>query len=119
MQFISVFCGHIFFSADFIRYVNLTQELHRINLGELSQEQRLAFFMNLYNAMAIHAVIRVGQPEGIMDRRFFSDFQYLVGGYSYSLSTIKNGILRNNRRPPYFLVKHFGPEDARLEVKKN
>ncbi|PON50248.1 Dishevelled [Parasponia andersonii] len=103
-------------SEEFRRYVNLTQELHRINLMELSQEQRLAFFLNLYNAMVIHAVIRSGHPEGVMDRRFFSDFQYIVGGHPYSLSTIKNGILRNNRRPPYFLVKPFSSGDNRLEL---
>lgn len=103
-------------SEEFRRYVNLTQELHRMNLGELSPDQRLAFFLNLYNAMVIHAIIRFGNPEGIMDRRFFSDFQYVVGGYPYSLSTIKNGILRNNRRPPYFLIKPFGSGDKRLEL---
>lgn len=104
------------FSLLIFRYVNLTQELHRINLDELSPEQRLAFFLNLYNAMVIHAVIRSGHPEGVMDRKFYSDFQYIVGGHPYSLSTIKNGILRNNRRPPYSLVKPFSSGDKRLEV---
>ncbi|KAL5552991.1 hypothetical protein UlMin_040392 [Ulmus minor] len=103
-------------SEEFRRYVNLTQELHRINLHELSTEEKLAFFLNLYNAMVIHAVIRIGHPGGIMDRKFFSDFQYLVGGHPYSLSIIKNGILRNNRRPPYSLVKPFGSGDKRLEL---
>ncbi|XP_030508222.2 uncharacterized protein LOC115722971 [Cannabis sativa] len=103
-------------SEEFRRYVNLTQGLHRINLVDLTTEQRLAFFLNLYNAMVIHAVIRSGSPEGIMDRKFFSEFQYIVGGHPYSLSTIKNGIIRNNRRPPYSLVKPFGSGDNRLEL---
>ncbi|PKI47370.1 hypothetical protein CRG98_032205 [Punica granatum] len=67
--------------------------------------------------MVIHAVIRVGLPGGIIDRRsFYSDFQYVVGGHPYSLTTIINGILRNNRRPPYSLVKPFSNGDPRLEV---
>lgn len=94
----------------------MAQDLQRTDLSELSPDEKLAFFLNLYNAMVIHAVIRVGHPESIMDRRFFSDFQYVVGGHPYSLSTIHNGILRNNRRPPYSLVKPFGSEDKRLEV---
>lgn len=95
----------------------MVQELHRVNLFELSPDERLAFFLNLYNAMVIHAVIRVGRPQGVIERRSFSnDFQYIVGGYSYSLSTIENGILRNNRRPPYSLVKPFGTGDIRTEV---
>ncbi|XP_047330750.1 uncharacterized protein LOC124934290 [Impatiens glandulifera] len=105
-------------SEEFRRYVNLVQDLQRMNIGELLEEERLAFFLNLYNAMVIHAVIRVGPPgEGVIDRRsFFSDFQYVVGGYSYSLSTIKNGILRGNKRPPYALTKPFGSGDKRLEL---
>lgn len=77
----------------------------------------MAFFLNLYNAMVIHAVIRIGRPGGVIDRRaFYTDFQYIVGGYHYSLSTIKNGILRLNRRQPYSLVKPFSATDKRLEV---
>lgn len=90
-----------------------------MNLFELSPDARLSFFLNLYNAMVIHAVIRVGRPQGVIERRsFFSEFQYLVGGHPYSLSTIENGILRNNRRPPYSLVKPFGAGDNRTEVSK-
>ncbi|KAL5132958.1 Glutaredoxin [Glycine soja] len=104
-------------SEEFRRYVNLTQDLQRVNLLELSENEKLAFFLNLYNAMVIHAVISVGCPEGAIDRRsFFSDFQYLVGGHPYSLNMIKNGILRCNRRSPYSLVKPFSTGDKRLEV---
>lgn len=100
------------------RYLILSQQLHRVlDLHLLSEDERLTFFLNLYNAMVIHAVIRVGLPTSIIDRRsLFCDFQYLVGGYPYTLSAIKNGILRNNRRPPYSLVKPFSSRDKRLEV---
>ncbi|KAK4746975.1 hypothetical protein SAY87_026012 [Trapa incisa] len=104
-------------SEEFRRYVNLSHELHRVDLTALSQDERLAFFLNLYNAMVIHAVIRVGLPEGIIDRRsFYSDFQYVVGGRPYSLTTILNGILRNNRRAPYSLAKPFRNGDPRVEL---
>lgn len=95
----------------------MTQDLQRVNLLELSENEKLAFFLNLYNAMVIHAVISVGCQEGVIDRRsFLSDFQYLVGGHPYSLNLIKNGILRCNRRSPYSLVKPFSTRDKRLEV---
>ena len=88
-----------------------------MDLLKLSQDEKLAFFLNLHNAMVIHAVIRVGCPEGPIDRRSFSsNFQYIVGGSSYSLNTITNGILRSNRRSPYSVVKPFGTGDKRLEV---
>ena len=94
----------------------MTQDLQRVNLLELSENEKLPYFLNLYNAMVIHAIIRVGCQEGVINRRSFPDFQYLIGGYPYSLSTIKNGILRNNRRSPYSLIKPFGKGDRRLEV---
>ncbi|KAL2347926.1 hypothetical protein Fmac_001926 [Flemingia macrophylla] len=102
-------------SEEFRRYVNMTQDLQRVNLLELSENETLAFFLNLYNAMVVHAIIRVGCQEGVINRRSFSDFQYLIGGHPYSLSTIKNGILRSNRRSPYSLVKPLGTGDRRLE----
>ncbi|GMJ13397.1 hypothetical protein like AT3G11920 [Hibiscus trionum] len=103
-------------SEEFRRYLNLTRDLQRVDLQLLSPDEKLAFFLNLYNAMVIHAVVTVGHPEGILDRRaFFSDFQYVIGGYPYSLSIIQNGILRNNRKSPYSLVRPFGNGDGRLK----
>lgn len=104
-------------SAEFKRYLSITHQLQRINLLGLTREEKLAFFINLYNAMAIHAVIALGHPDGPLDRRkFFGDFQYLIGGCPYSLSAIENGVLRANQRPPYSLLKAFGPMDNRLKV---
>ncbi|XP_051144542.1 uncharacterized protein LOC127260705 [Andrographis paniculata] len=104
-------------SEEFRRYVNLVEDLQRVNLTTLSHEDKLAFFLNLHNAMAMHAAIRIGHPGSMIDRRpFFSEFMYVVGGYPYSLSSIRNGILRNNRRPPFSLVKPFGSGDKRLEL---
>lgn len=103
-------------SEEFRRYVNMTQDLQRVDLLELSENEKLAFFLNLYNAIVIHAMIRVGCQEGEINRKSFSDFQYLIGGHPYSLATITNGILRSNRRSPYSLVKPFGTKDRRLEL---
>lgn len=99
------------------RYVNLVEDLQRVDLLSLSHDEKLAFFLNLHNSMAIHAVVRVGHPGGMIDRRsFFGDFMYVIGGHPYSLSSINNGILRSNRRPPYSLTKPFSNGDKRLEV---
>ncbi|XVF03041.1 hypothetical protein REPUB_Repub04eG0226000 [Reevesia pubescens] len=104
-------------SEEFRRYLNLARDLQRINLQLLTPDEKLAFFLNLYNAMVIHAVISIGHPEGILDKRaFFRDFQYVVGGYPYSLSIIENGILRNNRKSPYSLIRPFRNGDRRLEL---
>lgn len=104
-------------SEEFRRYLNMVQSLQRVDLSALSPDEKLAFFLNLYNAMVIHAVIRRGYPEGMIDRKsFVTDFQYLVGGSSYSLNAIRNGILRSNQRAPYALVKPFKAGDNRLQI---
>nr|GFA09436.1 glutaredoxin-related protein [Tanacetum cinerariifolium] len=44
------------------RYVNLMHELQRVDIWTLSDSERLAFFLNLHNAMVIHAIISIGHP---------------------------------------------------------
>lgn len=83
----------------------------------MSREDKLAFFINLHNMMAIHAILVCGHPNGALDRRkIFGDFKYVIGGDTYSLSSIQNGILRGNQRPPYNLMKPFGANDKRSRV---
>ncbi|KNA11989.1 hypothetical protein SOVF_129980 [Spinacia oleracea] len=104
-------------SEEFRRYVNMIQSLQRVDVFALSTDEKLAFFLNLYNSMVIHAVIMRGYPEGMLERKsFVTEFQYLVGGCSYSLSAIRNGVLRGNQRPPYALVKPFSAGDNRLQI---
>lgn len=100
------------------RYLRTIEELQRVDLEPLSREEKLAFFINLYNMMAIHAILTMGFPARALERRtFFGDFKYVIGGCAYSLSTIHNGILRGNQRPPYNITKPFGQRDKRIKVK--
>ncbi|KAK8480334.1 hypothetical protein V6N13_042314 [Hibiscus sabdariffa] len=104
-------------SEEFRRYLNVARDLQRVNMKLLTPDERLAFFLNLYNAMVIHAVITIGHPQGILDKRvFFNDFLYVVGGFPYSLNIIANGILRHNRTSPYSFVRPFNKDDRRLEL---
>ena len=86
----------------------------------LSREEKIAFFINLHNMMAIHAILVSGHPLGAIERRkLFGDFKYVIGGATYSLSAIHNGILRGNQRPPYNLMKPFGAKDKRSKVRQS
>ncbi|KAB2614522.1 hypothetical protein D8674_036538 [Pyrus ussuriensis x Pyrus communis] len=104
-------------SEEFARYLRIVEELQRVEVKDMKREERLAFFINLYNMMAIHAILVWGHPTGAVERkRLFGDFKYVVGGSTYSLSAIQNGILRGNQRPPYNLMKPFGAKDKRSLV---
>lgn len=104
-------------SEEFGRYLRIVEELQRVEILDLSREEKLAFFINLYNMMTIHAILILGHPDGALERRkLFGEFKYVIGGSTYSLSAIQNGILRGNQRPPYNLKKPFGAKDKRLKV---
>ncbi|XP_058744566.1 uncharacterized protein LOC131617251 [Vicia villosa] len=104
-------------SEEFARYLRIVEELQRVEVSDLSREETIAFFLNLYNMMTIHAILVWGHPDGILERRrLFGDFKYVIGGSTYSLSAIQNGILRGNQRQPYTLMRPFGAKDKRLMV---
>ncbi|KAL5559211.1 hypothetical protein UlMin_035422 [Ulmus minor] len=104
-------------SEEFARYLRTVEELQRVEVQDMSREEKLAFFINLYNMMAIHAILVWGHPAGALERRrLFGDFRYVVGGSTYSLSAIQNGILRGNQRPPYNFMKPFAAKDKRSQV---
>ncbi|KAF4354552.1 hypothetical protein F8388_022274 [Cannabis sativa] len=108
---------HVDYVSIYGKYLRIVEELQRVELLEMTREEKLAFFINLYNMMAIHAILLWGHPTGALERRrLFGDFRYVIGGSTFSLSAIQNGILRGNQRPPYNLMKPFNAKDKRSKV---
>ncbi|KAE8715436.1 putative Glycerol-3-phosphate acyltransferase [Hibiscus syriacus] len=56
-------------SEEFARYLRIVQELQRVKVQDMPREEKLAFFINLYNMMAIHAILAWGHPAGPLERR--------------------------------------------------
>jgi len=83
-------------SDDFAAYKALCGELCAVDPGALAKEERKAFFINVYNALTVHAII-----EGLCKPAYFSDTlgrlrlyasaAYNIGGLPYSLNDIENG----------------------------
>lgn len=83
----------------------------------VTRQQRLAFWISLYNALIIDAVIAFDPGKGVReDLGFFRRAAYIVGGLRYSADDIEHGILRGNRRHfhPAIRFPQFGPDDPRL-----
>lgn len=55
-------------SLCFQRYCDLAVQLQRVDLLSLSREEKLAFFINIYNALVIHGNLRLGFPKNIWQR---------------------------------------------------
>jgi len=58
---------------------------------------RLAFWLNVYNALVLHAVVARRALAGVRAvGDFFTASQYMVGGHLFSLDEIEHGLLRVN-----------------------
>ncbi|PIA43314.1 hypothetical protein AQUCO_02000613v1 [Aquilegia coerulea] len=81
------------------RFRLLVEQLAKVNPACLNTSERLAFWINLYNALIMHAYLAYGVPRS--DIKFFSLTQkaaYTVGGHSLSAADIEYIILK--MRPP-------------------
>ncbi|KAJ3591718.1 hypothetical protein NHX12_006850 [Muraenolepis orangiensis] len=104
-------------SPLFERYCTLAVQLQRVELLALSREEKLAFFINTYNALVIHGYLRLGPPTSTWQRyRFFNYVSYLIGGEVFTLQDIENGVLRGNRRGMAQLLRPFSKTDPRLQM---
>lgn len=55
-------------SEDFKAYIKHTAELQRVKLEGMTREETLAFFINIYNALVIHANVVRGPPVNLWQR---------------------------------------------------
>lgn len=81
------------------RFRILVEQLAKVNPILLSSDEKLAFWINLYNALIMHAYLAYGVPRSEM--KFFSLLQkaaYTVGGHLFSAAVIEYVILK--MRPP-------------------
>jgi hypothetical protein len=84
-----------------------------------TRQERQAFWINLYNALIVDAVIAFRLKKSVQeDRGYFRRAAYIVGGRRYSADDIEHGILRGNRRHFHvgILLPQFAPGDPRLAL---
>ncbi|XP_006300100.2 uncharacterized protein LOC17890863 [Capsella rubella] len=81
------------------KFRTLVEQLARVNPIHLSCNEKLAFWINLYNALIMHAYLAYGVPRS--DLKLFSLMQkaaYTVGGHSYTAAAMEYVILK--MKPP-------------------
>ena len=84
-----------------------------------SREERLAFWINLYNVLVMDAVIALAIQRSVGEGRlgllsFFRRAAYNIGGHRISLEEVEHGILRGNRGNPIIPGRQFASQDPRL-----
>lgn len=107
-------------SSAYVTYRGtFTQQLRVFNPDALDTcDRKLAFWINLYNALIIDAVISLNIQTSVTEGtlglvRFFRRAVYDVGGHRVSANDIEHGILRRNRGFPSFLGPQLAPTDPR------
>lgn len=84
------------YAADALRrFRSLIEQLAEVNPIHMNDNEKLAFWINLYNALIMHAYLAYGVPKS--DMKLFSLMQkaaYTVGGHSFSATCIEYAILK-------------------------
>lgn len=98
-------------------YRRLARQLQTFPLATLAgDDERMAFWINLYNALIIDAIIQWGVKRSVQDvLGFFAKAAYCVNGYRFSADDIEHGILRANAGHPALGKPQFGKSDPRLQ----
>lgn len=88
------------YAAEALRKFRLlVEQLAKVNPGCMNHEEKLAFWINIYNALMMHAYLAYGVPRS--ELKLFALMQkaaYTVGGHSFNAATIEYVILR--MKPP-------------------
>ncbi|PUZ59346.1 hypothetical protein GQ55_4G033400 [Panicum hallii var. hallii] len=99
----------------------LVEQLSKVDPSSMNCGERLAFWINLYNALIMHAYLAYGVPEN--DIKLFSLMQkacYTVGGQPVSAAEIEFAILKMKtpvHRPQ--LVRIFSAANVRQELQES
>ncbi|MFW6127269.1 MAG: DUF547 domain-containing protein, partial [Thermodesulfobacteriota bacterium] len=97
-------------------FLKLSHNLKTMYLAGLRRrEEKIAFWINLYNVIVIHGVIALGIRDSVKEVwNFFRRVRYQIGPHFFIPEDIEHGILRGNRRPPNSLFRRLGGGDPRL-----
>jgi len=103
-------------SEGYQAYRAAARSLQDFDLDSLTAEQeRRAFWINLYNALIIDAVIAYGARRSITEiPSVFDRAAYRIGGLRFSANDVEHGILRANAGHPFLPGSQFHRDDPRM-----
>ncbi len=98
-------------------YIATARKLRYFDPTVLNPADRKAFFLNVYNALMIHAIAVLRKPKTPYERsQLFNTAAYNIGGRVYTLDIIEHGVLRCNRASNGPLAQiPLREKDARLQ----
>ena len=102
-------------SSAWANTVEAARGLQLVPLADLiGRAPRLAFWINVYNALVLHAIVALGIRKSVHEVPFFfMRASYRIGGFRLSLDDIEHGVLRANGRRHLPPLRPFGRLDPR------
>lgn len=103
-------------SSTYAQFHELSSTLTHIRINDLGDgPEYTAFWINIYNALIIDAIIQFDIRGSIMRRPgIFRQAAYEINGMRFSADDIEHGILRQNRPNPVLPFRPFSTDDPRL-----
>lgn len=86
-------------SKDYEGFLQLLSSLSSVDLDSFSNDEKLAFFINIYNVLFIHILIEKSDIDDVILEKKINakHFGYIIGDQFYTLEGIKKGILLGNK----------------------
>ena len=115
-------------SGIYSQFLSAIAELEHVDLGNLSKYQTYAFFLNVYQVMYIHCLLKSLNEDGAPKKGLLSSlksyvwrapakpFKYCINAMDFSLEELKHGVLRSNKRSPGAFFKTLSAGDRRCQL---
>ncbi|KAJ3426886.1 electron carrier/ protein disulfide oxidoreductase [Anaeramoeba flamelloides] len=106
-------------SLIYRKFVKETLYLQRVRLNKMSEQQKLCFFINIYNLLFLQGLINYEIPTNRTTiKKFKQKCCYRIGENYYSLTDIYHGVLRANSTNKSSLrsQNYFKKSDTRNKI---
>ena len=89
-------------------FLDSAAELKRCYVEDLTEKERLAFYLNIYHLMITHAFLVLGPPDSKLKwKNYFSSQAYQFHDELVSLAELEHCIIRASMAPPKQLLSRF------------
>ncbi|XP_068467867.1 uncharacterized protein [Phaseolus vulgaris] len=83
--------SHASYAID--NYRVLVEQLERVNISQMEHDGQIGFWINVHNALVMHAYLAYGIPQGSLKRlALFHKAAYNIGGHIISANAIEQAI---------------------------
>ncbi|XP_030525160.1 uncharacterized protein LOC115737257 [Rhodamnia argentea] len=99
------------------KYRSIVHQLRRVEPSKLKHEEKLAFWINVHNALVMHSFLAHGIPQNKLKRMpLLLKAAYDIGGHTISVDTIQNSILQCRLLSPGKWLRILFPSKQRFKV---